>query len=469
MSASAADAAPIVVLRFDQGTLVVDGVLDADTTAALSTTGFLADERSGGRLRAPAIAYRRALAVLMRSPHDVRDEARAYEALDAPLRRERVPYPHQAQALEAWIAGRRRGLVVLPTGAGKSYVAELAIARTDRSTLVVVPTIDLMNQWVVGLSLAFGPELTGAVGGGSFDVKPLTVTTYDSAYLHMGELGARFGLLIFDECHHLPSAAYAQAAELAIAPFRLGLTATPERQDGSHEALDRLVGPLVFRRDIQDMKGVYLADYETVRLTVSLSPDEQTRYQAARAEYRGFVDANMIRMSRPDGWARFLAATSRSTTGRRAWRAWREQRRIALQCEAKLHALAALLAQHAGEQAIIFTADNDTVYRIARRHLIPPITHQTPAIERRETLAAFNEGTLRTLVTSRVLNEGVDLPAASVGIVLSGSSSVREHVQRLGRILRKYGDKEAVLYEVVTAATSEEHASERRREHGAYR
>ncbi len=179
--------------------------------------------------------------------------------------------------------------------------------------------------------------------------------------------------------------------------------------------------------------------------------------------------ANGIRMSRPDGWGQFLMMTSRSPHGRSAWRAWREQRRIPFQCEGKLHALEDVLALHAEEQVIVFTADNDTVYRIARRYLIPAITHQTPALERQEILRRFREGGLKAVVTSRVLNEGVDIPTASVGVVLSGSASVREHVQRLGRILRKREGKAATLYEVITADTGEEHTSQRRREHGAYR
>ncbi len=73
------------------------------------------------------------------------------------------------------------------------------------------------------------------------------------------------------------------------------------------------------------------------------------------------------------------------------------------------------------------------------------------------------------MVTSKVLNEGVDIPDANVAVVISGSGSVREHVQRLGRILRKRDGKRAVLYELVTSNTSESFTSDRRREHGAYR
>jgi superfamily II DNA or RNA helicase len=73
------------------------------------------------------------------------------------------------------------------------------------------------------------------------------------------------------------------------------------------------------------------------------------------------------------------------------------------------------------------------------------------------------------VVTSRVLNEGVDVPAANVAVVLGGSGSVREHVQRLGRILRPAEGKRALLYEVLSAGTSETSISERRRDHEAYR
>jgi superfamily II DNA or RNA helicase len=300
-------------------------------------------------------------------------------------------------------------------------------------------------------------------------VRPLTAATYDSAHLHIETLGARFGLVVFDECHHLPSAAYALSAEGAIAPFRLGLTATPERTDGADQRLVELVGKTVYRRDIQDLRGLYLASYNVVRRQVELAPEERAAYDEARATYRGFVEAHGVRMSSPGGWQQFLMLASRSTEGRAAFAAWRAQRRIALQSRAKLAVLETLLAAHRDDPMLIFTADTDTVYRISRQYLIPALTHETPGPERKRLIEAFNAGQLRALVTARVLNEGVDLPSAQVGVVLAGSATVREHVQRLGRLLRKHGDKEAVLYEVITTGTAEESVSERRREHGAYR
>src|SRR5262249_50034264 len=200
----------------------------------------------------------------------------------------RTPRPYQAEALEAWRRGGGRGVVVLPTGAGKTQVAMMAIEDRRRSTLVVAPTLDLVRQWYDVLRATFGVAV-GVVGGGEHDIKPLTVTTYDSAYIHMEHLGARFGLLIFDECHHLPSPTYSLAAKLCLAPFRLGLTATPERADGLDAILTGLIGPTVYRRDIGELAGEYLADYETERVEVELSPEEREEHDAERAIYRAFL------------------------------------------------------------------------------------------------------------------------------------------------------------------------------------
>ena len=108
------------------------------------------------------------------------------------------------------------------------------------------------------------------------------------------------------------------------------------------------------------------------------------------------------------------------------------------------------------------------MYQIARQYLVPAITNQTKAKERKHILEKYHSGEYSVIVACQVLNEGVDVPAASVGVVLSGSGSVKENVQRLGRILRKYGDKQANLYEIIARGTSEEFSSERRRQHGAF-
>jgi superfamily II DNA or RNA helicase len=443
-------------LSFEGGTLLLDGVDDASLVPA----GFVWDDRVG-RWRAPAIAYRAAVEDLLARDVAFEDRAREYQRFDFRRTLDIEPRPYQRDAIREWRAAGRRGVVILPTGAGKSLVAELAIELAGRATLVVVPTIDLMNQWYDGLLSTFRAEV-GLIGGGYFETGAITVTTYASAFRFMERLGGRFGLIVYDECHHLPSSIYRYAAEMAIAPFRLGLTATPEREDGGDALLEHLVGPTVYRRDARDLAGEYLADYAVFRVEVHLEPEEREAYERARAVFRGFVHDAGVALGGPNGWQQFVIASARSEAGRRAMQAYRESKRIALGTDAKMRVLGDLLERHRGDRVLVFTAENDMVYRISDRFLVPAITHETGIKERREWLEAFNRGDVLALATSKVLNEGVNIPDASVAVVLSGSGSSREHIQRLGRILRKRPGKEAILYEVVAVNTTEESISRRR-------
>ncbi|APW61332.1 DEAD/DEAH box helicase family protein [Paludisphaera borealis] len=452
-------------LVFDRGTVVVEGPKEGDDPGL---PGVKFDPRSK-TFRAEAIWYRTVVEHIRRQKLVYTDDARGYGPTLTPWKIQvaKNAFPHQTEGLDAWWKAGGRGVVVLPTGTGKTHLANMAIERAGRPTLIVTPTIDLMNQWYDELTLSFGVEI-GLLGGGYNDVQPITVTTYDSAYINMERLGDRFGLIVFDECHHLPGATYGLSAICAIAPFRLGLTATPERADNAHTHLDQLIGPIVYRREITQLRGEFLADYQVVPLYVSLSEEERLRYDEARECYRAFVTNSGIDMRRPDGWSRFLFLAFRSPEGREAFHAYREQRTLALAAPAKLKLLERLLDRHNHDRVLIFTHDNATVYTIARQFLVPVITHQTKTKERREILLRFNSGAYPIVATSKVLNEGVNVPEANVAIILSGSGSVREHVQRLGRILRKSGDKKAVLYEVITRGTVEEYTSNRRRQHSAY-
>ena len=449
-----------MTLAFDAGTVRVEG-LDGSATGALAW-----DDRTGCH-RAPAHRYAEIVLALRAAGIDYRDDARAYEELDIGEVARQEPFYYQREAISAWEKSGGRGVVVLPTGSGKTFVAVMAIDRRPRSTLVVVPTLDLLHQWYDLLEAAYARPI-GIIGGGYYEPAAITVTTYDSAYLHMDKLGNRFGLAVFDECHHLPSESYALAARSMLAPFRLGLSATPERQDGGEARYDELIGPVVYRKDIDELAGNYLASYETQRIEVSLTDAERSEYQAERAIYLGFLRKHAIAMSSPRGWGDFIARSSQTAEGRRAFVAYRRQRQLALTATKKLEVLEHLLHAHRADRLLVFTEDNATVYEIAERFLLPAITHQTKVKERCAILRAFNDGELRAVVTSKVLNEGVNVPEANVAVVLSGSGSVREHVQRLGRILRKRQHKRAVLYELVSAGTSEENVSAKRRDHRAY-
>jgi superfamily II DNA or RNA helicase len=324
-----------------------------------------------------------------------------------------------------------------------------------------------MHKWHIQLSKTFGEEV-GLAGGGFLDWREITVSTYDSAYLHVEKWGNRFGLIVFDEAHHLPGPTTQLAARGAIAPFRLGLTATPEREDGSHVVMADLIGPLVYERGIHELSGEHLADYQTNLVWVDLSGEERQQYDYEACLLKDYLATKGYSLGSSGGWNRFIRESSRSPEARRAFKSFLVQRRILQQCEAKMQAVEDLLERHHKDRVLLFTADNATVYKVAKRFLVPALTHHTKPAERKEILQAFHDGRLPVLATSRVLNEGVDVPSAGVAIVLSGSGTVREHVQRLGRILRKHEGKNAVLHELVVRGTKEEFVSRRRRNHDAY-
>ena len=398
----------------------------------------------------------------------VEDNARAYSDLHLTPAVAIEPRDYQQAALTAWTDHDRRGTVVLPTGSGKTFLAVQAIADAGVSTLVVVPTIDLMNQWHATLTNAFGnqlPDAIGVLGGGSHDVADITVTTYDSAYRYVNEYGDRFGLLVVDEVHHLPAPTYQQIPEMTIAPYRLGLTATYERADGQHEVLEDLIGPVVYEEDVDELAGEYLSEYETIHLKVDLTPDEREQYDEEYQIYRDYVDNHDFDIWKEDGYQEFLKRTSYDPHGRRALIAKQRAEEIARTAEKKLDTLDNLLKRHHDDRTIIFTANNNFAYDISQEFIVPCITHQTETDERTEILERFRTGEYSMLATSQVLDEGIDVPAANVGIILSGSASKRQYAQRLGRILRPTDDRQpARLYEIITDDTKEQYVSSRRRE-----
>ena len=124
----------------------------------------------------------------------------------------------------------------------------------------------------------------------------------------------------------------------------------------------------------------------------------------------------------------------------------------------------ALLGRHRYSRVLIFTADNEAAYAIAREHLVMPLTCDIGRLERDDVLERFRRGDIRTLVSARVLNEGLDVPDADIAVIVGGALGEREHVQRVGRLLRPSEGKRAVAYELVTRNTIEVGQARRRRQ-----
>ncbi len=378
---------------------------------------------------------------------------------------------YQQQAIKNWKKSSMRGCIVLPTGAGKTAVGISAIQTVNASTLVVVPTIDLMEQWEENISehLTGNNDLNqkisvGKLGGGEEDMQAITIATYDSAYIKAPSIGNRFKLVIFDEVHHLPAPGYRSIAEQLIAPYRLGLTATIEREDELHELIPYLTGGVVFRLGSQELSNQrHLAEYTIDRIQVSLTPREQEEYETNHAKF--LANLRQLGFSTPSMYnlKRLIMMSNKNKIAREAMLARNKASEIALNSRSKIDELQRILRQNKNTKTIIFTQNNKMVYELSNRFLIPYITYKTVKGERRDILEGFKSGRYNAIATSRVLDEGVDVPDAELGIIMSGTGSGRELIQRLGRILRPKKDgRKARLVELVSKHTRETNTSARR-------
>ena len=399
----------------------------------------------------------------------IRDTVPRWQPLNLTLHDNRQPHHYQEAAVEAWEHAERRGSIVLPTGAGKTFVAIYAIHRANRSAVIVAPTIDLLHQWYARLVNSFETPV-GVYYGGEKSIQPLTVTTYHSAGDLIADHGNEFKLIIFDEVHHLPAPSWGETALMSPAPFRLGLTATyPEdyEQTDGRWRLDDLIGPIVYSERIDDLVGAQLAEYRTERIRIDLTETERAAYDADFAIYSDFFRSRQLQRTHGAGWLMELMRLSAfDPEARRALLARQRIMALLAQAEGKLKMLDNLLREYSHEQTLVFTETNAAAYHIARRHLIPVITHETKAAERKHILDGFQAGQYHAIVTSRVLNEGVDVPEAKIAVVLGGTASAREYIQRLGRVLRKVGNRQAVLFEVIARQTVDEGKAQRRKPKG---
>lgn len=446
-------------LRFDKGTLLFD-VKPPPHIAQYSTWDIRA-----GAWRCDALHFAEVEPALREAYPDY--------TVNAP-QRVKVNWPRaalpplridQESAVRAWMK-TRRGVLVMPTGTGKTEVAFHIMHRLSVPTVVVSPVRDLMYQWHQRIQDRLGYD-AGIIGDNTFNKRPISVTTYDSACIHMQDFGEEFELLIFDECHHLPGQVRSDAARMSIAPFRLGLTATPERSDGREGTLDSLIGPILFRYPLSEARGRTLADYEVKRIPVYLSQEEQARYDRCSGVIRHFMSQQ--RKTNPNySFVELRKEHAKSPEARQVLQAFHAKESIEDRAHEKLRVLEDLFRLHQGQRVLVFTKTNVMAREVSMRFLIPSLLHYCRKKERKDILDGFRAGRYLAIVANQVLDEGVDLPEAKIAIVLGGLASVKQAKQRLGRILRKRGEETAILYEVVCNDTKEVVRSRQRRRSDAY-
>jgi superfamily II DNA or RNA helicase len=442
-----------VTLEYKKGTIVVKG---------LDTLPYTTLDTRSNYLYSNGINYKKITQYL--NENDIKYEDKVLDLLPlGRLSKSNVKLrDYQQDAVENW-CNEKRGSIVLPTGAGKTIIGLKIIEILNLPTLIIVPTLDLIKQWTKVLSQSFHIEI-GIIGGGTEYIQPITVSTYDSAYIKAPSIGNKFLLMVFDEVHHLPAPSYRLIAETFVAPFRLGLTATIEREDHLEEDFPYLIGKSAFKITAKELaKNNYLAKYTIERKQTFMSAKEYLEYKENMTIYHTCLRKVGLKMNSHNAFKRLIMISSSNKLARRALVARNKAIDIALNSKSKMNEIRKILAENKDIKTIIFTQHNKLVYEISNDFLIPFITHKSSKEEREDVITGFKDGRYKAIVTSKVLDEGIDVPDAQVGILVSGTGSSREFIQRLGRLLRPKNDNnQARLFEIVSGGTSEALTSERR-------
>ncbi|MFC6825308.1 DEAD/DEAH box helicase [Halopelagius fulvigenes] len=367
--------------------------------------------------------------VLYEAGYPVKDdrELDAGDPLDVDLRVELRDY--QRDWVEKFL-DQNSGVLVGPSGAGKTVTGIGALAEVGGETLILVPSRELAAQWREELlrHTTLSEEQIGEYHGGRKEVRPVTIATYQTAGMdrHRSLFDSRaWGLIIYDEVHHIPSRIYRRSADLQ-AKHRLGLSATPVREDDKEKEIFTLIGPPIGT----DWSKLFDAGYVQ-------EPEVEIRYVP---------------------WG--------DDTARNEWASadGRERHKLAGMNPGKDEEVRRLLREHPTAKALVFVDWLDQGERLAAELDAPFVSGEMPHYRRERLFEDFREGDLRTLVISRVGDEGIDLPNAELAVVASGlGGSRRQGAQRAGRTMRPAGS--ALVYVLATRGTSEEDFAQRQMRH----
>ena len=413
----------------------------------------------------------------------------------------------QQECADKWFAGGKRGVVKVVTGAGKTVLA-LAIMERLRNTeapelrvAIVVPTMVLQEQWYELLTDMGGlpPSEVGRLGGGYqedfSEDRNILVCVLNSAAQKLPKMAADLSvplLLVVDECHRAGAVQMSQIFQTKRT-YNLGLSATPERDaefvDADEEdapakletfdesVVGRELGPIIYELDYrQAIDAGILARFEIEHFGLPLEPEERAEYDKVSRE---ITDLRRALQGHPSmrgmdggmlvGYARKVARGGSGLAAQAAQYVYLTARRKRLVYEAKARTEAVCqlvgeaLESNSDARILVFHESISEVMRLFRilreRGFFAVAEHSDLSDSlRAESLRLFRSGAANILISARSLIEGFDVPAADVGIVAASSSSVRQRIQTLGRILRKKsGEQRAAALRVLymTESTDE--------------
>ena len=373
-------------------------------------------------------------------------------------------YAWQQEAVDAWRKQARRGVVEAVTGAGKTRVGVAAASdalRRGFKVLVLVPTTELQNQWVQTLKQALPAVRRGTLGNGRQDslaTVDVLVAIVHSAATRELLASHKAGLLIADECHRYASPMFENALQDGF-EWRLGLTATYERTDGGHvDRLDPYFGGVTYSlwydRALNDK---VISPFIVALVGVDLTPAEMAEYlkhtEVMSEAGRWLERYENISRRR---FAEFIAAVGRlaeskdvglgPTLARKYMKAMSARLALLAETDAKNAAMACLRETAAASKGTLIFTQTQASARAAQS-IFDGTDCRASAVysgmdkaERALNMEEFRTGVSQVLAAPRILDEGIDVPEADLGIIVAANRSQRQMVQRLGRIIRKKAD-----------------------------
>ncbi len=315
--------------------------------------------------------------------------------------------PYQEPAVAAAVRAEH-GVIVAPCGAGKTTIALGVIARVDQPALVLVSSLDLVEQWTDRIQDHLGLA-AARFAGGKFEIGPITVATVQSARdpARLATLRERFGLVLLDECHHAPAATFSNVMSAFPARYRLGVTATPTRADGLESLLGQYIGPVVHTVETRDL-------VDSGHLVRPLYVTKNTNFTYA---YGG-----------PTDWHPLLEALVGSEERNRLI-----VDTIAKECTDGVVGLA--LTGRVAHAELLRSMLAAKGLRVAA------MTSDASKAERSDALDRARKGDIDVIVATQLADEGLDVPRLARMFLCFPSRSETQLLQRIGRIMRPHADK----------------------------
>ena len=370
----------------------------------------------------------------------------------------------QENAFPLWWE-KKRGIIKVVTGGGKTVFAIHCLTKyleenQSNSILIVVPSIALLDQWYEGLSQSFSSKEIALNGGGEQieDVAKICITTIDSLKNLIDKVDPENTLLIVDECHKIGTE---KRGEMLTNNWHatLGLSATPERDydDNFYIIIKKILGDIIFDYDYIDAReDEVIVNFKLLYGYAAMLPEEEDKYTK--------FTKNIQRRAATIGGSNMNDYPLKMLIFNRARLVKNSKNRIPYGVE--------LLLKHKRESWIVFTENKKQAKefnKIINKKGFKSGIYNTDLNdeERLHNLTAFKNRELNVLVSCTALDEGFDMPEADGAMILSASSSKRQRIQRMGRVLRITANKENAL--IVTVYSSKTEFTKLREESNRYK